>query len=49
MKFLLSLAFKNLTRYTKRTVITASAIAFGLGMFIFYGQLAQGNGAGLGN
>ena len=42
MKFLLSLAFKNLTRYTKRTVITASAIAFGLGMFIFMDSWLKG-------
>ncbi len=42
MKFLLSLAFKNLTRYTKRTVITASAIAFGLGLFIFMDSWLKG-------
>jgi putative ABC transport system permease protein len=33
--FLLSLAWKNLSRYRKRTIITASAIAFGLAVYIF--------------
>ena len=42
MRFLLSLAFKNLTRYTKRTIITASAIAFGLGLFIFMDSWLKG-------
>ena len=35
MRFLLGLAWKNLSRYKKRTMITASAIAIGLGIFIF--------------
>jgi ABC-type lipoprotein release transport system permease subunit len=35
MRFLLGLAWKNLSRYRKRTMITASAIAVGLGIFIF--------------
>ncbi|HEB32159.1 MAG TPA: ABC transporter permease [Spirochaetes bacterium] len=35
MRFLLGLAWKNLSRYKKRTMITASAIAVGLGIFIF--------------
>ncbi len=35
MKFLISLAWKNLSRYRKRTIITASAIAFGLAMYLF--------------
>ncbi len=35
MKFWLpKLAFRNLTRYRKRTLITAGAIAYGLIMFI---------------
>ena len=29
------LAWKNLSRYRKRTIITASAIAFGLAVYIF--------------
>jgi putative ABC transport system permease protein len=33
--FLLGLAWKNLSRYRKRTIITASAIAFGLAVYIF--------------
>lgn len=33
--FILSLAWKNLSRYRKRTIITASAIAFGLAVYIF--------------
>jgi putative ABC transport system permease protein len=33
--FMLTLAWKNLSRYRKRTIITASAIAFGLAVFIF--------------
>jgi len=35
MKFLLGLALKNLSRYKKRTIITSSAIAVGLGIYIF--------------
>lgn len=35
MRFLLSLAWKNLARYRRRTLITAGAIAVGLAMFIF--------------
>jgi ABC-type lipoprotein release transport system permease subunit len=42
MRFLISLAFRNLTRYTKRTVITASAIAFGLGLFIVLDSFLKG-------
>lgn len=33
--FLAGLAWKNLSRYRKRTIITASAIAFGLAAYIF--------------
>jgi ABC-type lipoprotein release transport system permease subunit len=33
--FLTSLAWKNLSRYRKRTIITATAIAFGLATYIF--------------
>lgn len=42
MKFLISLAFKNLTRYKRRTLITASAIAFGLMMYIFIDSMLLG-------
>ena len=35
MRFLLSLAWKNLSRYRKRTIITATALAVGLGAYIF--------------
>lgn len=35
MKFLITLAWKNLSRYRRRTLITAAAIAVGLGMFIY--------------
>jgi len=42
MKFLISLAFKNLTRYKRRTIITASAIAFGLMMYIFIDSMLMG-------
>jgi len=42
MKFLISLAFKNLTRYKRRTIITASAIAFGLMMYIFIDSMLVG-------
>lgn len=33
--FLIGLAWKNLSRYRKRTIITATAIAFGLAVYIF--------------
>jgi putative ABC transport system permease protein len=36
LKFLISLAWKNLSRHKKRTAITASAIAVGLAGFIFF-------------
>ncbi|AHC15582.1 ABC transporter permease [Salinispira pacifica] len=42
MKFLIALSFKNLARYTKRTIITASAIAFGLAMFLFIDSMLKG-------
>jgi putative ABC transport system permease protein len=42
MKYLLILSWKNLARHTKRTVITASAIAFGLGLFIFVDSMLAG-------
>jgi len=35
MRFLLTLAWKNLSRYRRRTLITAGAIAVGLASFIF--------------
>ena len=42
MKFILSLAFKNLTRYKRRTIITSFAIAIGLMMFILVDSLLIG-------
>lgn len=42
MKFLISLAWKNLSRYRRRTLITALAIAFGLGLFIFIDSMLLG-------
>ncbi len=42
MKFLISLAFKNLTRYKRRTMITAGAIAVGLMMYIFVDSMLMG-------
>lgn len=41
-RYLLVLSWKNLARHTKRTVITASAIAFGLGLFIFIDSMLAG-------
>lgn len=35
MKFLVSLAWKNLSRYSRRTVITAAALAVGVAVFIW--------------
>ena len=42
MKFIISLAFKNLTRYKRRTLITAIAIAFGIMMYIFIDSMLLG-------
>ncbi|MDC7124834.1 MAG: ABC transporter permease [Spirochaetales bacterium] len=42
MKFLISLAFKNLTRYRRRTLITAGAIAVGIMMFIMIDSMLRG-------
>ncbi len=42
MKFIISLALKNLTRYKRRTLITSSAIALGLLMFILTDSLMMG-------
>jgi len=42
MKFVLSLAFKNLTRYKRRTLITAIAIAVGLMMYIMVDSMLVG-------
>jgi ABC-type lipoprotein release transport system permease subunit len=35
MKFLLALAWKNLSRYSRRTIITAAALAVGVAVFIW--------------
>ena len=42
MKFIITLALKNLTRYKRRTLITSSAIALGLLMFILVDSLLMG-------
>lgn len=42
MKFIITLAFKNLTRYKRRTFITAFAIAIGLMMFIMIDSVLIG-------
>jgi len=42
MKFILSLALKNLTRYRRRTIITSIAIAAGLSIFIMLDALLLG-------
>jgi ABC-type lipoprotein release transport system permease subunit len=42
MKFIISLAFRNLTRYRRRTIITAFAIAIGLMMFILVDSVLIG-------
>jgi ABC-type lipoprotein release transport system permease subunit len=42
MKFIITLAFKNLTRYKRRTLITAFAIAVGLMMFIIVDSVLIG-------
>ena len=42
MKFIISLAFKNLTRYKRRTMITAGAIAVGIMMFIMVDSMLAG-------
>ncbi len=42
MKFLVSLAWKNLSRYHRRTIITALALAVGLGIFIFVDAWLKG-------
>jgi ABC-type lipoprotein release transport system permease subunit len=42
MSFLLSLAWKNLSRYKRRTLITACALAFGIAMFLWMDGWLQG-------
>jgi len=42
LKFLLLLAWKNLSRHRRRTVITASALAFSIAMFIFMDSMLRG-------
>lgn len=42
MKFILSLAWKNLSRYRRRTIITVTAIAIGLGLFIMIDAMLSG-------
>ncbi|ADN01182.1 ABC transporter permease [Spirochaeta thermophila] len=41
-KTLFSLSLKNLTRYTRRTIITASAVAVGILLFIFVDSILKG-------
>lgn len=40
--FLLQLAFKNLARYKRRTAITATAIGFGVAMFVAMASMLDG-------
>ena len=40
--FLITLAAKNLTRYTRRTIITAVAIALGIAMYIIVDSMLAG-------
>ena len=42
IRFIISLAFKNLTRYKRRTLITAGAIAFGIMIFIMVDSMLAG-------
>jgi ABC-type lipoprotein release transport system permease subunit len=42
MRLLLSLAWKNLSRYRKRTMITASALAVGLGIYLLMDSMLLG-------
>jgi putative ABC transport system permease protein len=42
MKFLISLAWKNLSRYRRRTIITAVAIAIGIALYIWIDALLLG-------
>ena len=42
MKFLIRFAWKNLSRYRKRTVITSLALAFGIGLYIFTDSMLVG-------
>ncbi|MDT4760995.1 FtsX-like permease family protein [Sphaerochaeta sp. PS] len=42
MKFIFTLAMKNLTRYKRRTAITATAIALGLMMYLVVDSLLMG-------
>src|SRR5690554_1095003 len=42
MRFIIKLAFKNLTRYKRRTLITSFAIATGLMMFIMVDSVLIG-------
>ncbi len=42
MKFLIQFAWKNLSRYRKRTVITSLALAFGIGLYIFTDSILVG-------
>ena len=42
LKFLLLLAWKNLSRHRRRTVITAGALAVSVAMFIFMDSLLRG-------
>ena len=41
-RFLAGMALKNLGRYTRRTAITAGAIAIGLGLYIWSDAILQG-------
>jgi len=42
MKFLIFLAWKNLSRYTRRTIITALSVAVGIALFILVDSILEG-------
>ena len=42
LRFLLLLAWKNLSRHRRRTVITAGALAVSVAMFIFMDSMLRG-------
>ena len=42
MGFIVSLAWKNLSRYKRRTLITACSLAFGITMFLWLDGMLQG-------
>ena len=45
MSFLASLAWKNLSRYRRRTVITATALGVGLAIYLLVDSILLGHGS----